>query len=104
MTPQDKRRSRRIRIGQPLKIRLSDPKDAELQETNTTKNVSREGIYFVSQNASYREGMRVFVGLPHHSPEEPQDREYLGQVVRTEKLADGQWGVAVQLLSEVRSK
>jgi hypothetical protein len=104
MTPQDKRRSRRIRIGQPLKIRPSDPKDAELQETNTTKNVSREGIYFVSQIASYREGMRVFVGLPHHSPEEPQDREYLGQVVRTEKLADGQWGVAVQLLSEVRSK
>jgi len=104
MSPQEKRKSRRIRIGQPLKIRPTDPKDAEFQETSTTKNVSREGIYFVSQMANFREGMRVFVVLPHHSPEEPQDREYLGQVVRMEKLSDEQWGVAVQLLSEVRAK
>jgi PilZ domain len=104
MSPQEKRKSRRIRIGQPLKIRPTDPKDAEFQETSTTKNVSREGIYFISQIANFREGMRVFVVLPHHSPEEPQDREYLGQVVRMEKLSDEKWGVAVQLLSEVRAK
>src|ERR1700739_1456991 len=104
MSPQDKRRSRRIRIGQPLKIRATDPHYAELQDTNTTKNVSREGISFVSQFGAYREGMRVFVDMPHHSPPQPQDREYLGQVVRVDKLADDQWGVAVQLLSEVRSK
>jgi len=54
MYSQDKRRSRRIRIGQPLKIRASDPKDA-VEELGTTKNVGREGIYFVSAIATYYE-------------------------------------------------
>jgi hypothetical protein len=99
---QDKRRSRRIRIGQPLKIRASDPKDVHVEETNITKNVSREGIYFVSPIVTYYEGMRLYVTVPHHAPRDPQDREYLGQVVRVEKLAEGQCGVAVQFLSEVK--
>jgi hypothetical protein len=98
MYQQDKRRSRRIRIGQPMKIRASDPKDA-LEELNTTKNVAREGIYFVSPVASYYEGMRLYVTVPYHTPKDPQDREYLGQVVRVEKVGEGQWGVAVQFLS-----
>lgn len=104
MSPQEKRRSRRIRIGQPLKIRASDPKDAQIVETNTTKNVSREGIYFVSEIATYYEGMRIHVNVPHHNPRGPQDREYLGQITRIEKLADGKWGVAVRFLLEVDAR
>jgi hypothetical protein len=102
MRLQDKRRSRRIRIGQPLKIRASDPKDGGFEEMNVTKNVSREGIYFLTPKTAYTEGMRVYVSVPHHTPSDPQDREYLGQVVRVEKLAEGQCGVAVQLLTEVK--
>src|ERR1700739_4242765 len=104
MSPQDKRRSRRIRIGQPLKIRATDPHYAELQDTNKTKTAWREEIYFVSQFGAYREGMRVFVDMPHHSPPQPQDREYLGQVVRVDKLAGDQGGVVGQLLSDLRSQ
>ncbi len=102
MTLPDKRRSRRIRIGQPLRVRASDPKDAQIEETNITKNVSREGIYFVTTIADYAEGMRLYVTVPHHSPRIPEDREYLGQVVRVERLAEGHKGVAVQFLSEVK--
>ena len=101
MTSPDKRRSRRIRIGQPLKIRVSDPKDAGAEETNVTKNVSREGIYFVSPRSAYYEGMRIYVTVPHHEPRDKQDREYLGQVVRVENHDDGQYGIAVQFLTEV---
>jgi hypothetical protein len=101
MTTQEKRRSRRIRIGQQMKIRASDPKDAYIEETNVTKNVAREGIYFVTSIPSYYEGMRLYVSLPYHSPREPQDREYLSQVARVEKLADEQWGVGLQFLAEV---
>jgi hypothetical protein len=104
MSPQEKRRSRRIRIGQPLMIRASDPRDAQIVETNMTRNVSRDGIYFISEIASYYEGMRLYVNVPHHSPRGLQDREYLGQVARIEKLADGKWGVAVQFLLEVGAK
>lgn len=100
----DKRRSRRIHIGQPLRIRASDPRDAAVNETNVTKNVSREGIYFVSTIAGYCEGMRLYVTVPHHVPRDPADREYLGQVVRVERLGDGQNGVAVQFLSEVNPR
>lgn len=101
MYPPDKRRSRRIRIGQPMKIRVSDPKNP-FEETNFTKNVSREGIYFISGISAYAEGMRLHVTVPHHAPRDPQDREYLAQVVRVERLAEGQNGVAVQFLAEVK--
>jgi c-di-GMP-binding flagellar brake protein YcgR len=101
---QERRRSRRVRIGQPLKIRASDQKGDQFEETSTTKNVSRDGIYFVSQNGSYFEGMRLFVAVPHHTPKEPLDREYLGQVARVDKLSHGQWGIAVQFLSAVGAK
>lgn len=99
---QDRRRSRRIRIGQPVRIRPSDPKDKYFEDTNTTRNVSREGIYFVTRIGTYYEGMRLFVVVPHHKPKEPQDREYLGQVVRVDVLSEAERGVAVQFLSDWR--
>ena len=102
--PQERRRSRRIRIGQPLKIRPSDPKEAQFDETNVTTNVSRDGIYFVSHLKSYTEGMRLFVAVPHHFPNEPQDREYLGQVVRVDTLLDERYGIAIQLLAAWKAK
>ena len=96
---QERRRSRRIRIGQPLKVRPSDPSDAFFEETATTKNVSRDGIFFLSKNSAYRAGMRLFVTLPYHFPSDPHDLEYLGQVARIEELPDGYRGIAIQLLS-----
>ena len=101
---QERRRSRRIRIGQPLRVTPSDPRDVPFEETTTTKNVSREGIYFLSKKAMYREGMRLFVTLPYHFPSDPHDLEYLGQVTRIENLPDGNHGIAVQLLSSITTK
>lgn len=100
----ERRRSRRIRIGQPLKVSPSDPHDAYFEETATTKNVSRDGIYFFSNNQTYRVGMRLFVTLPYHFPSAPHDLEYLGQVARIENLPDGNRGIAVQLLSSINTK
>ena len=100
---QERRRSRRIRIGQPLMVRPSDPQDAHFEETATTRNVSRDGIYFFSKNERYREGMRLFITLPYHSPSEPQDHEYIGQVARIERLPDGSRGIAIQLLTSVNA-
>jgi hypothetical protein len=97
----ERRRSRRIRIGQPLKVRPSDPRDAHFEETSTTKNVSRDGIHFLSKNKGIYEGMRLFITLPFHFS---SDQEYIGQVTRIENLADGNRGIAVQLLSSVGIK
>lgn len=98
---QERRRSRRIRIGQPVKIRPSDPRDEHFEEMNVTKNVSREGIYFVSKLQSYYEGMRLFLTVPYHAPSEPTDQEYLGQVARVDHLEDGKRGIGVQLLTSL---
>jgi len=104
MNPSERRRSRRIKIGQPAKIRPSDPNDAQFEDTNVTTNVSRDGIYFVSKIGTYSEGMRLYVAVPHHTPRNEQDREYLGQVVRVDRLTEGRFGVAVQLLSPWTAK
>lgn len=98
---QERRRSRRIRIGQSLKVRPSDPRDQHFEEVNVTKNVSRDGIYFISKIESYYEGMRLFVTVPYHVPSDPLDQEYLGQVARVERLEDRQWGIAVQMLTSL---
>jgi PilZ domain len=103
-TSQERRRSRRIRIGQPLRVRPSDPKDAPFEETSTTKNVSREGIFFHTALKSYYEGMRLFVNVPYHSPRAPSDQEYIGQVARIEQLPRGESGIAVQLLTSLGAK
>ena len=95
------RRSRRISIGQPVKLIPSQPRGEFLEEIGTTKNVSLEGFYFLTKREHYQEGMRLLVTLPYHSPRDRGDREYLAQVVRVEMLDGGQRGVAVQLLSSV---
>ena len=84
-------------------MRPSDPHDAYFEETATTKNVSREGIFFLSKNSAYRAGMRLFVTLPYHFPSDPHDIEYLGQVARIEELPDGYRGIGIQLLSSFNS-
>lgn len=95
------RRSRRIKIGQPVRLMPSIPRGELFEEIGTTSNVSREGFYFLTKMEHYEKGMRLRVTLPFHFPRDPHDREYLAEVVRVELLDDSQRGVAVQLLSLV---
>jgi hypothetical protein len=87
-------------MRQSVRVRPSDPKDVPFDEIGTTKNVSRDGVYFLTKRESYYLGMRLFVTLPYHSPPiDPLNHEYIGQVARVDDLGDGQRGVAVRLLS-----
>ncbi len=95
------RRSRRINIGQSVKVIPSLPRGEFFEEIGTTSNVSREGFYFLTKREHYQEGMRLMVTLPCHSPRDRRDCEYLAQVVRVDLLDNGQRGVALQLLSSV---
>jgi len=45
--------------------------------------------------------MRLFLTVPDHSPSEPMDQEYLGQVTRLERLGERRSGVAIQLLTSL---
>lgn len=96
---QERRRSRRLKIGQPLKVVPTDPRGDIREDSGTTRNVSREGFYFLTKKSGYQEGMRLFVTLPFHKPGDLRNHEYLGQVIRVDALENGEWGVAVQFLS-----
>ena len=95
------RRSRRIRIAQPVRVIPCIPRGELFEEIATTANVSREGFYFLTERQQYEVGMRLAVVLPYHSPPASSDREYLAQVVRVELLENGQRGIAIRLLSTI---
>jgi hypothetical protein len=97
----ERRRHRRVRMKQGLRICASNPKDPQFEEISTTKDVSQDGIYFVDV---YAEGMRVYVTVPYHSPSSPQNYHYLGQVTRLDALGNNQKGVAINFLSSADKK
>jgi hypothetical protein len=97
----DKRRSRRAKIARTLRVRPSEPKDEPFEDLPVSINVSKEGILFKTRQTTYYPGMRVFVTFPYSSPHDPMNCEYVAQVVRVDNLANGRFGVAVNLLMTV---
>lgn len=94
----NRRKYRRAKMAQSMRVRPSEPRDAHFEDLPVSVNASREGVYFTSRRDGYYAGMRVFVTFPFTSPNEPMNCEYIGQVVRVEKLPNSRFGVAVHLL------
>jgi hypothetical protein len=80
-----------------VRVRPSEPRDDHFEDLPISVDASKEGIYFITRLHSYYPGMRVFVTFPFSSSHDPLNCEYVAQVVRVEKLANGKAGVAVAL-------
>jgi hypothetical protein len=91
------RRNRRAKIAKPLRVRPSEPRDDHFEDLPISVNASKEGIYFHTRRDNYYKGMRVFVTFPFTSAHDPMNCEYVAEVVRVEKLANGRFGVALHL-------
>src|SRR5262249_11383039 len=91
------RRSRRVKISKPVRVRPSEPRDDHFEDLPISVNASKEGIYFMTRRSSYYKGMRVFVTFPFGSPHDPTNCEYVAEVVRVEAQPNGKCGVAVHL-------
>ncbi len=91
------RKSRRAKITKPLRVRPSEPRDDHFEDLPVSINASKEGIYFHTRREGYYKGMRVFVTFPFSSAHDPMNCEYVAEVVRVEKLANGRFGVALNL-------
>ncbi len=91
------RRSRRAKIAKPLRVRPSEPRDDHFEDLPISINASKEGIYFHTRRNNYYKGMRVFVTFPFTSAHDPMNCEYVAEVVRVEALANGRFGVALNL-------
>ena len=92
-----KRRSRRVKMSRPVRVRPSEPRDDHFEDLITSINASKEGIYFHSRRPGYYKGMRVFVTFPYSSGHDPMNCDYVAEVVRVETLPNGKFGVADDL-------
>lgn len=93
----EQRRSRRAKLAKPLRVRPSDPRDEHFEDLPVSINASKEGIYFHTRRPNYYKGMRLFITFPFSSMHDPMNCEYVAEVVRVESLANGRFGIAVNL-------
>jgi hypothetical protein len=91
----ERRRVRRDELSEPVLICPCDPDCPE--EVCMTLNISQGGLYFATTSGHYFPGMNVIV-TPNFRPNDSLQREYIGDVVRLERLEDGKWGVAIRIL------
>ncbi len=96
----ERRQRQREDLSVPVRVCPCDPRYSE--EVCTTLNVSRNGLYFATSTGHYFPGMNVIVTL-NFRWDDPMQREYIGDVVRLERLEDGKWGVAVRILMHYNS-
>ena len=97
----EKRRSPRARLSWPARVRPSQPTADEFDEVLVTSNSSRGGCYFTTDNARYRAHLRVFVMVPYSDVLGAINRDYVGEIVRVDKLEDGRRGIAINLLTPI---
>lgn len=97
----DRRRRARAKLDALVRLRPSEPTSDHFDEIIGTQNVSRDGIYFVTTNRLYKEGMRLFVTFPYSDKTGAINRDYIGEVRRIEQLDNGSRGVAIHLIDRL---
>ncbi len=90
----DRRREPRIRAERLVHVQPAALSGERYEEVRSMRDFSRSGIYFTTERATYRPGVRLHV-VPAFGG---LNLEYLGEVVRVEQLPFGEYGVAVRLL------
>jgi len=93
----ERRRRHRVKVALPVRVRPFDPRLGNLEEVQDTLNFSRDGIYFGTWAEYYCPEMRVLITFPCRGQARNR-REYLGKIVRIERLPDGRRGVAVRFV------
>ena len=90
----ERRREPRVQVVRLVYVQLADSGDAYFEEVRTMRDLSRNGFYFTTDRNSYQPGIQLHV-VPAFGC---LNLEYLGEVVRVERLPFGEFGVAVRLL------
>ena len=94
----DRRRRRRALISAPVRVRGTCITDETCpDEVSLTLDVSRTGLLFLTQDASYRRGMEVVVTFPYSNAPTAIHAEQPGRVARVVEMADGRRAVALAL-------
>jgi hypothetical protein len=94
-TGAERRLEPRAKLTRPVRVR-TDSADFPVEMRNT-RDVSRNGFYFVTRYSHYFIGMRIYVVMGYQTGD-PVVREWLAEVVRIEKLPEGNFGIGVRVL------
>jgi hypothetical protein len=93
----DRRRMRRAQIEVPARVRPYQAGGEAIEEIRGTKDICRNGLYFITGHPHYRVNMHVYVACPSSGLQANEPGE-LARVVRVEPQAGDRWGVAVTFL------
>ena len=98
---QERRKKPRVKIPQMIRVRPSSPTPEDFDEILPTINAAKNSVYFVPQNGVFEPDMRVFVTYPYSSGHGAINQEFLGKVVRVDRLPGNKQGIAVELIMPV---
>ena len=98
LTGANKRQHRRVRLHIPIEVRYT-VSGLEFREETTTVNVSRNGVYFLT-NADLRWGMTVAVVMPRPLAPDPNHPVLQARVMRIDqRRGDGpKYGIGLEFL------
>ncbi len=91
----ERRRRRRALISAPVRVRSLNVTEEGPSEVTTTIDVSRGGIFFVSELSNYEKHMEVAVVFPYSGIPGDVHSEQMGHIVRVVQYDDGRCGIAV---------
>ncbi len=90
----ERRREPRVQVDRLVYVQAADAERGHFEEVRSMRDLSRSGFYFTTERDSYQAGVQLHV-IPAFGC---LNLEYLGEVVRVEKLPEGEFGVAVRLV------
>jgi len=90
----ERRREPRVQVDRLVYVQPADAERGHFEEVRNMRDLSRNGFYFTTERDTYRPGGQLHV-IPAFGC---LNLEYLGEVVRVEKLLGNEFGVAVRLV------
>jgi len=90
----ERRREPRVQVDHLVYVQPADADRGHFEEVRNMRDLSRTGFYFTTERDCYQVGNQLHV-IPALGS---LNLEYLGEVVRIEKLPEGESGVAVRLI------
>lgn len=91
---QEQRRSHRVKIRRVICVLSCAP--GGFSELETTENISRDGLFFVTRRSSYYKGLKLIITFPGLAPL-AYGGTYPGHVARIVEMSGGRIGVGVHL-------
>lgn len=98
----ERRRNPRSKLPCFILVRPFESGPDYFESIILTKNSSRQGLAFETDNSIYCERMRLLLTFPYLTQPGAINRDYVGEITRVAPLPEGQYHVAVRFLTTAK--